>query len=120
MPLAQLLLQKHEYVYFSIELERGCTRETQSSTSHEIMSWLDRLLNGLMNDYGQMEAEAGWWWMEEPKRHRTADDAANPYTQGMVARFLFHPSHHHQTLFPLPLPAAITAADTRMLNVAEK
>jgi hypothetical protein len=58
--------------------------------------------------------------MDEPKRHRTADDAASTHThRGWLRDFIppFPPSSN-----PMPLtslPAATAAADTRMLNVAE-
>jgi hypothetical protein len=47
-----------------------------------------RLLFGLMKDDEQMEADAEGRQMDEPKRHRTADEAAIAHIQrGDAARF---------------------------------
>lgn len=101
MILAQRILEKQECVIFRwrewIELERGWTNswvpwEAQYSTSHEITSWTDRLLYGLMNDDGQME---------QPKRHRTADYAASPHIhRGGLRDFIppFPPSSNPMSL----------------------
>jgi hypothetical protein len=117
---------KNAFIFRSrqwIELARVWTNswvpwEAQYSTSHEITSWTDWLLYGLMNDDGQMGRGRQ---MEQPKSHRTADDAASPYThKGWMRDFIppFPPSST-PILCPLPLPVAIAAADARLLNAAE-
>jgi hypothetical protein len=118
---------KNAFIFRSrewIELERGWTNswvpwEAQYSTSHDITSWTGRLLYRLVNDDRQMDAEAGGSrWNSRRGTERLTMQLAHIHT-GKGREILFHPSHSHQTLCPLPLPIAITAADIRLLNAAE-